>query len=74
MAGNFDELKRRIDADIESVRHEIEKVGQQSEKAHLGMLGWEYAGLGWIMVGLTLATVPKLVVPVIELFEWIPCS
>lgn len=73
MADNIDELKRKIDTDIKSVRHEIEKVGQQSEKAHLGKLGWEYAGLGWIMVGLTLATVPKLVVPVVELFEWIPC-
>lgn len=70
-------LKSVIDAEIEVLREEIEEVRQQSEEAHVGHLGMEYAGLGWIMIGLTLATVPKLVLaifsPIVSFFEWIPC-
>ena len=71
-------LKSVIDAEIADVRKEIEEVRQQSEKAHVGQLGMEYAGLGWIMIGLTLATVPKFVLaifsPIVGFFEWIPCQ
>lgn len=70
-------LKKEIDEKLESVRREIENARSQSEQAHVGQLGWEYAGLGWIMLGLTLATVPDLVMlifaPVIPFLEWIPC-
>ena len=74
----IDEIKKRLDADFASIREEVDSVRQQSEKAHVGHLGWEYAGLTWIMLGLTLATVPKLVLwivsPLVRFFEWIPCK
>ena len=73
----LDKLRAAIDSELESLRTEIDKVRHQSERAFVGHLGWEYAGLVWIMLGLTLATIPDgvlwLLSPIMAYFEWIPC-
>ena len=40
----------------------IAEVREQSVKAHIGDVGMEFAGLGWVVTGLILATVPEYVV------------
>ncbi len=73
----LDKLKETIDSELESLREDIDKIRHQSERALVGQLGWEYAGLVWIMMGLTLATIPDgllwLLSPIIPYFEGITC-
>lgn len=40
---------------------EIQAVASKSAKVQVGDIGWEFAGLAWILFGITFATVPEFV-------------
>jgi len=50
-----------IEKRISNIEEEIAAVQSQAVKAHVGDISLEVVGLGWILIGLTLATVPDFV-------------
>ncbi len=61
-------LRKEVEHSDNTIRDEIAAVQSQSTKAHLGDVGLEVVGLGWILIGLTLATVPEFV---LSMFGWL---
>jgi hypothetical protein len=55
------ELRRNLEDAVASVRDDVDSVRELSADAHVGDVGMELAGLGWILIGLALATVPNLI-------------
>lgn len=70
---DFFEIKDELKQIEASLADEIKSVASRSAKAHVGDIGWELAGLGWVLIGITLATVPEFIHYwfgwLIELFE-----
>ena len=57
-----DELSKQCAEKHDEIGQAIAEVRQQSVKAHVGEIGMEFAGLGWVIAGLVLATIPDFVV------------
>lgn len=54
------EIKAEIRTIENSLSQEIKAAASKSANVHVGDIGWEFAGLGWVLIGITLATVPEL--------------
>ena len=68
------DLEAKFREEIEEIKTEISEVRELTGKAHVGDVGMEFAGLGWVIVGLTLATVPNFVYsvskPIVDYLIW----
>ena len=59
--GDIRKAQSELEDQLGQIRAEIESVRDLLAKAQVGEIGLEVVGLGWILLGLTLATVPELV-------------
>ena len=71
-------LEAKFREEIEEIKTEISEVRELTGKAHVGDVGMELAGLGWVIVGLTLATIPNFVYsvskPIVDYLSWFNCT
>jgi len=58
---NADESRRQLEVLRGALEKAIGKVEAQTAKAHVGEIGAEFVGLGWILFGVTFATVPGFI-------------
>lgn len=55
------ELRKEVRRIEETLKGEIKRMASKSAKAQVGDVGWEIAGLFWVLIGVTLATVPEAI-------------
>lgn len=55
------ELRKELEQQIQTIVDDIDALKKLTSDAHIGDVGTELAGIGWILVGLALATVPEAV-------------
>lgn len=72
---NEGEFERQLQALRRVLEKTIGKVEAQTAKAHVGEIGGEFVGLGWILCGVTFATTPEFIESwfwwLIEFFEFL---
>ena len=69
------DLGKELERKFADVSKQVEELHKKSLKAHVGDIGLEFVGLGWVVLGLTFATIPEGVLwlfgDLIEFFTWI---
>jgi len=58
---DIDAARRELLDRLTALGDELASVKSLTSQAHVGDVGMELAGIGWVLVGLTLATIPRLV-------------
>lgn len=71
---SIDDLRKELDQKFANVSKQVDEVRKQSVKAHVSDVGFEFVGLGWVLFGLTFATIPEGVLrlcgDLIDFFTW----
>jgi hypothetical protein len=55
---SINELREELDQRIQTILDDLEALKKLTSEAHIGDVGTELAGIGWILAGLALATIP----------------
>ena len=53
------QLREELEQQIQTVVDDVDALKKLTSEAHIGDVGTELAGIGWILAGLALATIPQ---------------